>query len=644
MNKQDKLIVAILVIALMATFHFGSKDSKRRAEWERKQREVTMQQQQQQKLRQDAVFAAQNAASASTASEPASAVSAAGATAGGAGAGAAGAGAGAGQPRVAAKPALPEVTAALSNDVAVVTITSKGGGVKSVEMLHYDKTLDPEEGKVKLDFSASPAMAISGVPGIGAGDDFTVEAAPDGMSVVVSAAAANGAVFSRRISLGDGYAVSVSDTFNNPTDAAVSFGERKTGLSPMKLISKGATDMDMGVDVSVNAGGKITTQEIPKAAQGMFSKKGPSLADMFGATGGGCSQPSISSSAAVRASSRKPGEIRWAAVREKYFVQILTPAASAPAIEIIAARDASAPAGALVLESVAAAMVAPQESIAAGASLQNDFTLYVGPRKQSELRKLGAGYTDIMRFGVWSFFCRFLLDVLNFLYSLVPNYGVAIILMTVIVRLLLYPINKKNAEGMKRMKEVQPLIKEAQEKFKGDPKKLQQETMRIYGENKVNPLSSCLPMLFQLPIFIALFTVLRSSVELRYASFLWIADLSSPENLFAPQLAALGIPFGLNILPITMAATMALQTKLTPAAGDPAQQKMMMVMMPVMMLVMLYQFASALGLYWTVSQALAIFGLLRMRMKDKKKDSGFIPEPPRETRQMRREKERSGAK
>ena len=126
----------------------------------------------------------------------------------------------------------------------------------------------------------------------------------------------------------------------------------------------------------------------------------------------------------------------------------------------------------------------------------------------------------------------------------------------------------------------------------------------MYRDNKVNPMASCLPMLVQIPVFIALFTVLRSAVELRYAPFLWIADLSEPEALGATS----WFPFfgGLNILPILMAATMALQSAVTPSTGDKQQQRMMMVMMPLMMLVMFYSFPSALSLYWTVSQVLSI--------------------------------------
>ena len=181
------------------------------------------------------------------------------------------------------------------------------------------------------------------------------------------------------------------------------------------------------------------------------------------------------------------------------------------------------------------------------------------------------------------------------------------------------------------MQEIQPKLKEIQAKFKDNPQKMQQETFAVYRENKVNPFSSCLPMLIQIPVFIALFTVLRSAVELRYAPFLWIIDLSEPENLLAGVL-----PIPLNILPILMAATMALQSYLTPSGGDPQQQKIMMVMMPIMMLLMFYSFPSALSLYWTVSQVLSIIQMVMIHRQSQKKETGATPDNTRLTRQQRR--------
>ena len=238
-----------------------------------------------------------------------------------------------------------------------------------------------------------------------------------------------------------------------------------------------------------------------------------------------------------------------------------------------------------------------------------------------ELRRIGPAYLDVMRFGTWSWFCRWLLDLLNFIHRFVPNYGWSIVVLTLLVRIVLLPLSRKSQQSMRKMSELQPKMKEINEKYKDEPQKRQAETMRLYAENHVNPLSSCLPMLIQLPVFIALFTVLRSSVELRFAPWLWVADLSAPEGLFKEW-----FPFGgLNILPIAMAATMTLQSLLTPSAGDPKQQRMMAIMMPVMMLVMFYPFPAALCLYWSVSQALAILGLWWARRSGAKPaDGSFV--------------------
>jgi len=208
------------------------------------------------------------------------------------------------------------------------------------------------------------------------------------------------------------------------------------------------------------------------------------------------------------------------------------------------------------------------------------------------------------------------------------------------VRLVFWPLTHKSTESAKRMRDVQPKIKAIQEQFKEEPHKLQQEIWKVYRENKVNPFSSCLPMLVQLPVFIALYTVLRSAVELRFAPFLWVADLSEPENLFVGVLP-FAPNFSLNILPLVMAAVTIVQSKLTPAMGDPAQQKMMTWMMPLMMLFFFYSMPAALSLYWTVSTVLAI-GQLWWQQRTPKAEVATVTAatPEQMTRQMRRRMER----
>ena len=245
---------------------------------------------------------------------------------------------------------------------------------------------------------------------------------------------------------------------------------------------------------------------------------------------------------------------------------------------------------------------------------------------------------DVMEFGMWRWLCYPLVWVLNFFNNMIPNYGVAIILLTILVRLLFWPLTHKSTVGMKKMQELQPKMKEIQAKFKDNPQRMQQETWALYRENKVNPMSSCLPMLIQIPVFIALFNVLRSAVELRYAPFLWIGDLSEPEALFSSW-----FPFGgLNILPILMAVSTGLQSAFTPSTGDKSQQKMMMIFMPAMMLFMFYSFPSALSLYWFLSNLFSIVQMWIIRRQTAAKTAakgevlmGEVIDPP-VTRQMRR--------
>jgi YidC/Oxa1 family membrane protein insertase len=288
----------------------------------------------------------------------------------------------------------------------------------------------------------------------------------------------------------------------------------------------------------------------------------------------------------------------WVALKSRFFATLVMPPVAAPCTYGVS-RDPAAKT--LQITGVNAAFTYPAMQLTGGVSSGVVTRLYVGPKLLSNLKAFGNNADEVMDFGMFSWFCALLLPILNFFYNLIPNYGVAIVLLTLLVRVVFWPLTHKSTVSMRKMSVVQPQIKALQAQFKDNPQKLQQETLKLYREHKVNPFSSCLPMLVQIPIFIALFTVLRSAVELRFADFLWIADLSQPENLFAGIL-----PMPLNILPILTAVTMGLQTHLSPASGDPAQKKMMTWMMPIMLLFMFYSMPSALCLYWTISQVLSI--------------------------------------
>jgi YidC/Oxa1 family membrane protein insertase len=185
------------------------------------------------------------------------------------------------------------------------------------------------------------------------------------------------------------------------------------------------------------------------------------------------------------------------------------------------------------------------------------------------------------------------------LHGFIPNYGVVIIIISVLAKILFYPLTRSSVRSMKAMQKLAPRMQEIKEKHKGDPQRMQAETMALYKEHKVNPLGGCLPILVQMPVFIALYSVLANSITLRQASFVgWINDLSVPDTI------AVIAGFGIHVLPVLMFLTTLLQQRLTPVT-DP-RQKMIGYMMPVVMLFIFYSFPAGLNLYWTVTNALQV--------------------------------------
>jgi len=240
-----------------------------------------------------------------------------------------------------------------------------------------------------------------------------------------------------------------------------------------------------------------------------------------------------------------------------------------------------------------------------GQSLAREFRGYMGPKEMERLEAFGGGTVHAIDLG-WSWvepLTRIFSLILKMLYSVVGNYGIAIIILTIAVRIITAPLTIKQMRSMERMRALSPKLKEIQAEFSGDRQKQSEKTMALYKSEGVNPLGGCLPMVLQFPVFIGLFYALRSTIQLRQAPFFgWIDDLSVPESLF--DIPGLDLPF--RVLPLIMGASMVLQQRITPTQADPAQAKMMMTVMPIMMTVIFYQFPSGLVLYWMVSNILAI--------------------------------------
>ncbi len=249
----------------------------------------------------------------------------------------------------------------------------------------------------------------------------------------------------------------------------------------------------------------------------------------------------------------------------------------------------------------------PEKTLNSGETALFTYDVFVGAKQNRQMAALSDNSDDIMNFSMFSAF-GWISDkmnkALNGIHNWFPedaswSWGLAIVLLTIFIRIIIWPLHNKSTRTMKRMSKLQPIMKELREKHKDNPQKLNQETMKLYREYGVNPMGGCLPMLVQIPIFFGVFNMINAAVELRGQPFMWVDDLSQPDHLTD----VFGFP--LNLLPILMAVTMVLQMRMTPQTGDKLQRRIFM-LMPLMFFVFCYNYASALALYWTTQNIVSI--------------------------------------
>jgi YidC/Oxa1 family membrane protein insertase len=282
------------------------------------------------------------------------------------------------------------------------------------------------------------------------------------------------------------------------------------------------------------------------------------------------------------------GNTNWIATRSKYFVSAIIPSTPAVGVEI----------GGLSINDVPRFDLALQNDIRSSKT----FTLYLGPLEYNRIKALDVDLDRAMNLG-WKPIRPISLGILALLkamYQYIPNYGVVLIIFSILIKIVVYPLTKKSYTSTRKMQQIQPQLAALKEKYKNDPQKLNKATMAFYKEQGVNPMGGCLPLLIQMPLLFALFTVFRTTIELRGAPFmLWIRDLSAPDTLFNVG------NFPINILPLLMTATMIIQQKMTPTAAV-GQQKAMPYIMNIMFLFIFYRFPSGLNLYYTLFNLLTV--------------------------------------
>ena len=300
--------------------------------------------------------------------------------------------------------------------------------------------------------------------------------------------------------------------------------------------------------------------------------------------------------------------VAWAAVGNKYFCSILN--AEQP-YQLWLTRNTTGKETKVMAAAIGAEL--PAFTLASGESKTFTFKYYSGPKIIDNLRAFAPDTERVMHlaWGPLDYLARALLWLLIKFKSYLHSYGLSIILLTLVVRAVFYPVTAKSNASMRKMQQVQPQLKELREKYKDNPQLMNTKMMELYRKEGVNPFGGCLPILLQIPVFFALYATLDGAVELRQVSFLWCKDLAAADTVAVIPLYFFDLP--INPLVLAMTLLMMLQQRMTPMSGDPAQKKMMM-MMPVIMLVFLYSLPSGLTLYWTVSN---FFSIVQLKLQQR---------------------------
>lgn len=295
---------------------------------------------------------------------------------------------------------------------------------------------------------------------------------------------------------------------------------------------------------------------------------------------------------------RYEGKIKWIGIEDRYFISSIMPGEEIEGSIKLGLND----------QIVSNQLINPKFELSPGKQIDSQFYVFMGPKSMELLDSLGHDLGKALNFGFFNVIAKPCLWFMNQIHSVIPNYGIAIILLTIFTKILLWPLGNKSYKSMSEMKKLQPLMAEIREKHKDDKQKMNQELMALYRTYKVNPVGGCLPMVLQIPVFFALYRMLYQAIELRHAPFfLWINDLSAPDRLFdfGFSIPFMEPPYGIPVLTIIMGATMLLQQKMSPPPGDPTQAKMMM-LMPVVFTFIFINFSSGLVLYWLINNILSI--------------------------------------
>ncbi|MDD5436187.1 MAG: membrane protein insertase YidC [Candidatus Omnitrophica bacterium] len=448
----------------------------------------------------------------------------------------------------------------------VLTFSNIGGAIKSAKLKDY-KALNSKE-LLELVQVNHPKDYLCNMADILSGQNFNLvdyTAKSDGLSITYALTTKDYEIKKkytlRNSSYGIDLDISIKNLSNAPKNIAYSI------VGGAGLSEKNAQDKRL-IEARLKIEGKIAHFKRPKAGESTIN----------------------------------PGMVGWEALKNKYFCLILKPFAQTqggfyhedPENNIVVGVNSEK------------ALVQP------GASIDHKYSLYIGPSNIPDLKEFGYNAEEAVDYGIFGGISKALIAVLRLCYKAVRNWGVAIIILAIFLNVILFPLTVKSFKSMQKMQELHPQMEKLKVQLKDNPQKLNKEIMELYKKYNINPFSGCLPILLQMPIFIALYQALMKSIELRGASFLWIRDLSSPEAIPLPISFPI-IGDSINILPLIMVAAMVIQQKISTASGGSAvteeqkqQQKIMLIVMPIMFGFIFYNMPSGLVLYWVVNTVLTI--------------------------------------
>ncbi|MFL2833288.1 MAG: membrane protein insertase YidC [Coraliomargaritaceae bacterium] len=487
----------------------------------------------------------------------------------------------------ATKPLSPESTVALYNDYIEAVFTTRGGAIQTVSFLQTKS--GERDDYVFNKGGLLPALSLSLNSGDGEIREFDLDyrieqQSSDSVTFVLDSGEGLSIRREYRIastgSLDEPYTIEHSTTFKNNSTSAMALSTIYFNLGTARPITEEMIGVNF-LNVGYFDGQDAEFIPIKKLTGGK------------GFLGIGASDPKDVIAESAR--------IEWSSVKNQFFASVLssgTVAGNVFVYPVEAPSDVVNQPGRL---GISGSVGYELGTLATGESKSLDFQYFVGPKEFKRLQAMGNEQDLVMQFGFLGFFSKLLLAFMYLIHSVVPSWGWSIVIMTICIKLLFWPLTAKASRSQKRMASIQGPMAELKEKHKDNPQKMQQETLKLFKEHQVNPVAGCLPMLIQMPIFLGLFYMLRTASELRFEPFLWVSDLSLPDTQFVVG----GFP--INILPMIMGVTMFLQMSMMPVSptADPMQQKIFK-FLPFIFLIFLYNFASGLVLYWTVQNILTI--------------------------------------